>query len=79
MISKALHGIPNSTYKDTILNKVLPILIRFVDTVYDKFDMVVRFTDDAKYDPHAFQGHGEIQIRWQQHYILFLRILSIIM
>lgn len=62
MISKALHGIPNSTYKDTILNKVLPILIRFVDTVYDKFDMVVRFTDDAKYDPHAFQGHGEIQI-----------------
>ena len=62
MISKALHGIPNSTYKDAVLNKVLPILIRFVDTVYDKFDMVVRFTDDAKYDPHAFQGHGEIQI-----------------
>ena len=62
MISKALHGIPNSTYKDTVLNKVLPILIRFVDTVYDKFDMVVRFTDDAHYDPHAFQGHGEIQI-----------------
>ena len=62
MISKALHGIPNSTYKDVVLNKVLPILIRFVDTVYDKFDMVVRFTDDAHYDPHAFQGHGEIQI-----------------
>ena len=62
MISKALHGIPNSTYKDAVLNKVLPILIRFVDTVYDKFDMVVRFTDDAHYDPHAFQGHGEIQI-----------------